>query len=334
VTIEEVARDPRYLLHRVDPVRRQLQFRPTSADAVRDAAFIDGRTDIWTGPPVAFPFDAVGQVAPPRRATRRAIFHMSFCGSTLLARLLDRPGKVLALKEPNCLADIANWKSTAGTDLGPLLGFAMAMLGRPWGEGEQVLLKPSSWANNIIDDLLAQSPMYAMFVVIARDRFLEAVLRGGNERLAFTARLAAHLAPFVDGGLECLQAAIDSAEDAVGKVSRLALVAHHFELRLFERAIGSGKLARAQVVDFAGIEKAPLEAASRAADALQLGLDRSDIAANASRWTSSNAKADASFSADQRASENAQVRAVYGSLIDDALAWADGALGSATLRRG
>jgi hypothetical protein len=334
VTIEEVARDPRYLLHCVDPVRRQLHFRPTTPDAIRDAAFIDGRTDIWTGPPVVFPFDAVGQVAAPRRATRRAIFHMSFCGSTLLARLLDRPGKVLALKEPNCLVDLAGWKSTAGIDFSPLLGFAMAMLGRPWSEGEQVLLKPSSWANNLIDDLLAQSPMYAMFVTIARERFLEAVLRGGNERLAFTARLAAHLAPFVDGGLEHLQAAIDSTEDAVGKVSRLALVAHHFELHLFERAIGSGKLLRAQIVDFATIEQAPLEAASRAADALRLGLERAEIAANVDRWTGSNAKADASFSVDQRASENAQVRAAYGSLIDDALAWADGALGSATLRLG
>lgn len=326
MTIEEIARDPRCLLHRIDPARRQLQFRPASAELVRAAAFIDGRTDIWTGPPVVLPFE--GAETEIATATP-AIFHMSFCGSTLLARLLDFPGKVLALKEPNCLVDLADWKRAGGgPEFEAMLRFALAMLGRPWAEGEQILLKPSSWANNLIADFAA--PTRAVFITIARDRFLEAVLRGGSERLAFTARLAAHLSPFAEGGPGRLQSAIDSDAEPIGKVARLALVAHDLELRLFERAIG--RLAAAEIVDFANIEQSPFEAAAAAAAGLQLALDEAEIEANCDRWTQANAKADAAFSAEQRASENEQVRAAYGAVIDDALAWAENALGPGTLR--
>jgi hypothetical protein len=323
VTPEEIVRDPRFLLHRIDPVHRQLQFRPTTIEAVREAAFIDGRTEIWAGPAEVLPFGAaIEKTASPLRL----VFHMSFCGSTLLARLLDRPGRVLALKEPNCLVDLADWKRTAGTDLEPILHFALAMLARPWAEDEQILLKPSSWANNLIDDLLGDDGR-AVFVTIARDRFLEAALRGGSERMAFAARLAAHLAPFVDGGPARLQAAIDAEAEPIGKVARLALAAHDFELRLFERA------GVAEVIDFAMIEESPFEAASTASDALQLGLDESEIEANCERWAGANAKAEATYSADQRASENAEVRAAYGTLIDDALAWSEAALGPSELQR-
>jgi hypothetical protein len=254
---------------------------------------------------------------------------MSFCGSTLLARLLDFPGKVLALKEPNCLVDLADWKRAGGgPEFEAMLRFALAMLGRPWAEGEQILLKPSSWANNLIADFAA--PTRAVFITIARDRFLEAVLRGGSERLAFTARLAAHLSPFAEGGPGRLQSAIDSDAEPIGKVARLALVAHDLELRLFERAIG--RLAAAEIVDFANIEQSPFEAAAAAAAGLQLALDEAEIEANCDRWTQANAKADAAFSAEQRASENEQVRVAYGAVIDDALAWAENALGPGTLR--
>jgi len=329
VTADEIVRDPRLLLHRVDSVHRKLEFRPTSAEAVREAAFIDGRTDIWAGSPLQLPFDAVVDLSTAAPAP--AIFHMSFCGSTLLARLLDIPGKVLALKEPNCLVDLADWKTRGGgAEFEAMLRFTLTMLGRSWGTSEQILLKPSSWANNLIDDFPAA--MRAVFVTIDRDRFLEAVLRGGTDRVAFAARLAAHLSPFVDGGPERVQAAIDSTPDPIGKAARLALVAHDLELRLFERALGGNQLARAEIVDFSEIEREPFEATTRAGQALELGLDSRDIQHNIDRWAGSNAKADAEFSAEQRQSENSAVRVAYGSLMDSSLAWAEQALGPATLQ--
>jgi hypothetical protein len=267
---------------------------------------------------------------------------MSFCGSTLLARLLDCPGKVLALKEPNCLVDLADWKTAlnqrgggADADFGGMLRFAAAMLARPWSNDEHVLVKPSSWANNLTDDLPGGlGHARVAFLTIARDRFLEAVLRGGRPRIAFAARLAAHLSPFVDGGPTRLQAAMDSTPDPIGKAARLALAGHDFELRLFERSIRSATLSASEILDFDIIEGEPFEAASRVSDALQLGLDAHDIELNVERWARANAKAEAAFSAELRRSENEQVRAAYGAVMDDALAWAEEGLGPSTVQPG
>lgn len=332
---ERIAGDARLLLHKVDPTRRQLILRRTTADAVRSAAFIDGRTDIWTGEPLAISFDDALALKLPEPEERRYIFHMSFCGSTLLARLLDRPGKTLSLKEPNCLVDLAYWRTAlvaanaATTEFDPVLQFAAATLGRSWNAGEQVVVKPSSWANNLIDKL-SPAAGRAVFVTIARDRFVEAVVRGGNDRLAFTARLAAHLSPFVSGGPAALQSAIDSTEDPLGKVARLALVAHDLELRLFEAHLGGDQRG---AVDLAEIEDDPAGAASTAATILGLRLGADEIDENCGRWTREHAKADAAYSSAERRVENDQVRAQYGELIDSALNWSETALGPPLLQR-
>lgn len=329
----EILADPTLLLHRVDPARRRLLFRRTTAEAVRDSAFIDGRTDIWVGEPAELPFSAALELKPAPEPNRY-VFHMSFSGSTLLARLIDRPGKALSLREPNCLVDLADWRSalaasgSADADFDPMLRFARAMIGRPWAGGEAVLIKPSSWVNNLIGDL-TQPGLRAMFVTIARDEFLEAVLRGGRDRLAFTARLAAHLSPFVERGPDRLQAAIDSTDDAVGKAARLAVVAHDLQLRLFERAGARESCS----VDFSAIRSDPARAASVAATALAVNVDAGDIAINCERWARANAKADAAYSGEQRRSENERVRAHYGELIEAALDWGAGALGAAQLER-
>ena len=142
VSASAIVEDSTLLLHRVDPMRRQLVFRRTTEQAIRGAAFIDGRTDIWTGAPVELPFSKALELAPVPERPRRNIFHMSFCGSTLLARLLDRPGKVLALKEPNCLVDLADWRAalaaaeSTSDEFQSILGFATAMLGRDWAADE------------------------------------------------------------------------------------------------------------------------------------------------------------------------------------------------------
>jgi hypothetical protein len=319
-SIGQILGNPELLPHIVDPVARAVEFRPTTARQLREAPFIDGRTDIWTGPPVSLPFSAIDAAVNQPSGAGRYVFHMSFCGSTLLARLLDRPGKVLALKEPNCLVDLADWKAMgAGQDFESVLRFSRAMLQRPWAEGEAVLIKPSSWANNLLDELAADAA--AVFVTIPRHLFVRAVLRGGTPRLAFTARLAAHLAPSV-GGAGALKAAIDSTEEPLGKVARLALVAHQLQLEAFARVTDRNRL-----IAFEEIEAAPSEAASKAAQLLGLDLGAGELDVNVRRWTRSNAKADAPFSADARRAEDDEVERLYAALISGALAWADDAFG-------
>jgi hypothetical protein len=321
--------DPSCLLHDLDPARRCAIFRPTTEQAVRQAAFLDGRADIWAGPAVKLPFGAAADTAPAREQPRY-LFHMSFCGSTLLARLLDRPGKSLTLREPDILVKLADWRTALGRagerspDYQLMLGFAEAMLFRRWQAGEPVTVKPSSWANNLIDDLVGESSR-AVFITIEREPFAVAVLRGGHDRLAFTARLAAHLAGTLGQGDEWLGMAVESVEDPLGKAIRLSLVAHEIQRRLFARAIGR---ADATEIGFGMIESDPAEAALQSARLLGLALEPAHIATNVSRWAAAHAKGQVEYSAIQREAENSDVRKFHGSRIDEALDWARTAFGA------
>ena len=103
-----------HLLHRIDSRAGLMTFVPTTRAALAAPAFIDGRTPFATGPEIAVSLDAMLATAvegAASRAPQRYILHMGFCGSTLLARLLDRPGTVLTLREPAALTDIANWQA-------------------------------------------------------------------------------------------------------------------------------------------------------------------------------------------------------------------------------
>lgn len=321
--------DPSCLLHDLDPDRRCAIFRPTTEQAVRQAAFLDGRTDIWAGSPTELPFERATDTAPAREQPRY-LFHMSFCGSTLLARLLDRPGKSLTLREPDILVKLADWRTALGragersADFQVMLGFAEAMLFRRWHAAEPVTVKPSSWANNLIDDLVGESSR-AVFITIERERFAVAVLRGGHDRLAFTARLAAHLAGTVGEGDEWLSMAVESVDDPVGKAIRLSLVAHQIQRRLFARAIGR---AHAAEIGFEMIESDPAQAALQSARLLGLALEPSDIDANVARWTAAHAKGQVEYSAVQREVENSEVRKFHRPRIDEALDWARTAFGA------
>lgn len=318
---EAIVGDPAWLPQAVDPAARMMLFRPANSKAVRDAAFIDGRTDIWADDGVSIAFDRL--VLASTTEISRYILHMSFCGSTLLARLIDVPGKVLTLREPDVLVSLADWKSAllrrgeVGGDFDKVTPFALAMLKRRWEHDESVVVKPSSWANNLVTDLV-QAETEAVFVTIEPEEFAMAVLRGGRDRLAFTARLAAHLAPSVKDGTAMIQSAIDSVGDPLAKALRLALIARHFEHYLFQLAPG-----RHQTITFGQIERDPAAAAEQAASALGLALTPSEIDANVSRWAGEHAKGNVQFSTAQRAAENEDVRRFHGAMIADAVTWAE-----------
>ena len=64
--------------HSLPPRERpgtMMLFRPANAKAVRDAAFIDGRTDIWAGDGVSIPFDRL--VLASGTEISRYILHMA-----------------------------------------------------------------------------------------------------------------------------------------------------------------------------------------------------------------------------------------------------------------
>jgi len=285
------------------------------------APFLDGRTPFSDGPERKL---ALSSLAPLTGASPRLIMHMSFCGSTQLAQLIDASGAGLVLKEPQALVDLADWhRSLVEQQLSDgrfdaALGAAMALLSRRWNEAPPTVLKPSNWANNLLPDLLSLAGARAVLVTIEARSFLRAVFRGGRDRLAFTARVAAHLAA-ATGKPELVEAAISEDDDPVDRAARLALVTHEVQRGLFAQSVGS----RCVEIDYALIAAEPDRALTSAAHAL--GLDISDGAASraAEERGARDAKDPArSFSRAGQDAEDADVERHHGGRLDAALRWA------------
>ncbi|MFC7498183.1 hypothetical protein ACFQRC_03000 [Enterovirga sp. GCM10030262] len=319
---------PAFLLHRVDPVESRLTYLPTSSGILRAASFVDGRTPLATGRPITRRIDDVLRALEPVPAPRRRfIFHGAFGGSTLLSRLLDCPGKTLAVREPNSLVDIADWVvSGARSDQGDsrtrqLVRLACANLFASPPGSETIVVKPSNWANNLLP-ALCDPDSEAVFVTMRPRAFLRAVFRGGRERLAFAARATAHLAAGHAGDVSLLGAAAGASRHPLDQVAHFAALLHHLQLRRFDRAMRLRDWDRDRIISYEELAASPLAAAGIANRALGLGLSLEDLSRSVAEKRKMHAKdGSAVFEpADSRQRDEA-VEAHHGDRIDRALAW-------------
>jgi hypothetical protein len=323
--------EPSSFLHEVDLARQCATFVPTTRAALARAPFLDGREDFSAGAAWRVPLEPLPDFPANAPIPDRYIFHVSFCGSTYLSRLLDIPGRTIVLREPNCLVDLTDWRRKHREDerFAATLDWTRALLRRRWAPNEAVVVKPSSWANFLADALTARTvTMLPLFVTMEAREFLVAVLRGGRERIAYTARLASQLSVDDSDGEALLLSAMGQSRDPLGSAVHLAALAHGLQMRLFDRLRARGGWGDDHVVDFATITAAPVEAGMRASFALDLGLDRRDIEDSVAANRDHHAKAhDIAFSLEQRREEDRVVLAHHQPVIDTALRWAEQTFG-------
>jgi hypothetical protein len=333
----ELLLDSRFLPHRIDVGGNRLIFVPTTPHLIERASFLDGRTAIACGPEVSCRIDEALEVAQTQAfeqaenaAPDRFVFHVAFCGSTRLARILDRPGKVLALREPNLLVELADWKaaldrrSAEDPRLAALVRLACVGLRARWRPEEAVIVKPSNWVNNLLPDLCHPGrDVRPLFITSGRRSFLLAVFRGGRERLAFAARAASHLASANRSHQALLAAAIGAASEPLAQAAHIAVFVHWLQHRQFHDAMAAGGRDGVQVVTFDSIEQAPHHAASAAAAALGLDLSPGDLAEGVARNAGRNAKLPGmDYSPEARLEADRQIERLHGARIEAALAWA------------
>lgn len=320
----------RPFLHGIDMQTGQATLLWTSAQRLRKAAFIDGRTPLSRRPPERMALrEFLDRETEPAPAPRY-IFHIGFCGSTLLSRLLDVAGRALVLREPNCLADIANFRALQDMQggshppLSQVVEAASRHLALPWMAGEAVVVKPSNWVNNILPMLTARPGVKAMIMTSSRRAFLEAVLRGGPARLAFAARAAVHLSSEGKEYALMVAAALQADEDQSGQLARLALVLHAIQMRQLGAVAKQAQWGEGHWLGYSHLAADPFDAVQRAADALDLDIAPAAIDANISRWMTRDAKdPEAAFSAQRNALIADAARAEYGSTMEQALDWAE-----------
>jgi hypothetical protein len=99
-----------WFLHRIDAAAGLGSYVSTTASKLRDAALIDGREPFWNAQEVR-PLTLGASRSSAPQSPPYSIFHVSFCGSTLLGQFLDQPGRTLVLREPQALVDLSAQQS-------------------------------------------------------------------------------------------------------------------------------------------------------------------------------------------------------------------------------
>lgn len=322
--ILELLRSPSWLLHGIDVEEGRLCFLPVVRRTLERASFLDGRRPLAESAAATCTIDeALAAAEDLQPDPGRFLFHMSFCGSTLMARILDRPGRAFVLREPNILVDLADWKSAQARDgrfdprFEPVVALALFSLNARWRPDEAVLVKPSNWVNNLLPELLAGDARAACIQIEPRP-FLRAVFRGGRERMAFTARLAAHLAAGSACDQALLGAAIRASADPLGRLAYIASLALHLQRRRF-RATLPGHVP----IGFDMILHSPVSAGLAAAEAAALDLSHEDVAAGVARNVGLDAKQPGlAYSVQDHVRADAEVEHLYGAHFDGAMNWA------------
>jgi hypothetical protein len=323
--LETLLREPRYMPHRVDIQGDRLLFVDTTRARLTAASFLDGRTPLTDAPMVTVSLASALTVKPAIGGTDRIIGHVSFCGSTLLARLCDVPGHAFAYKEPQALVDItdawvaARLRGCQDPRIGPTLDLVLAQLRLPWTAGEVTVIKPSNWVNALLPLMAERSSdmRFALIDMAPRD-FLIAVFRGGRDRIVHTLRIASHM-QVAHPELSQVIAAASSSTDPLLDAARLCVVALCLQRSAFD-GVDPDRRAR---LAFRSVVADPAVALSRANDLLGLAVPATDRAASVIASGALHAKGpDRTFDPMQRSAEDERIEALHRPRIDAALAWA------------
>lgn len=330
---ESVLYDPTWLPHRIDPDRGEILFLRCDPDRIAAASFIDGRTDIGVGSYLALPIADLLRQPLPSRPTCRFLFHIGFCGSTLLSRLIEAPGHVRVLREPNIFADLANYRAAldrreSNAEMSDrLVQHICLLLHRPWSPGEIMVVKPSNWANNLLPSIMSVGPLKAIFLTMTRPAFLQAVCRGGSDRLAFAARAAVHLSSRGTRDASQVSGALARKGDDLDRLLALTLVLHAIQQRAFEKAMKQSGQKEMRLLHGEGLRTDPQHLARQAMQTL--AVPQPMLADTVAHWSGRNAKApDQAYSVQDERDADGRAATAIGDRMEAALQWANEALGN------
>lgn len=286
-------------------------------DAVLErSSFLDTRIDAKLAEAVPVAADSLGELKvgnPPGW-----LFHTSFCGSTLLARMLHVPPHNVCLREPMVFRRLGDARYT-GQPIEPLIPQAAALFSRPWHPGGRVIVKPTHAALNIAADLLEASPgSRAMVLTSTLDDFLVSNLKKTSESQAKIPQLAERAMKASGFHARLPQAAFHPPDLLCVTVLQWAA-----QRELVAELAGSAGNARLCVVDMERLLGDLLATVRGLANWFLLDIPMTVLE---SRWRAEagrNAKAtDTSYSASQRAQESRLVERMFAADLARARAWA------------
>lgn len=250
------------------------------------------------------------------------LFHSAFCGSTMLTRALDLPGLSMGLSEPVVLNDVVGWRRRGAPQdrVAAALDVALRLLARPFGDGEQVVIKPSNIVNSLAGPIMALRPeARAIFLYAPLESFLISVARKGlGCRLWARELLEGQLR---DGYVDLGFSSGDYFRQTDLQVAAVGWLAQHMAFRRLATRLGGDRL---RALDADKLATDP-SAAIRAAVA-HYGLPATDAQIArilAGPALTRHSKSGVAYSGEQRRIDYAEAKSAHGDEIDKVLVWTE-----------
>ena len=327
ITLPALVDDPSLYLFAFDFDLDLAQVLTMDRNALNRSIFLDGRIerskakmdrislpvmlDAYTGPPLAQ--RPVGM-----------IFHVAQCGSTLLARALDHPGKSLSLREPYALRQLGvlaggDAHETGKLDdvrFGQMLHMALSMYGKRWPFESAVVVKANVPVNCIAEQVMGLNPgAPAVTLYFGLEDYAAAVMRTeGHEKWVETvyAELRLDKHPLVAAAVPA-----NTAE----RTAALWFV----QMKAFEAVLAG--FANTRSLDAADFLDNPLPAIAAAAELFGVTLSAAEmremVTGDLFQTYSKNPTLD--YDPEVRLAREAQSKKRLTAEIDAAFAWAEAA---------
>ncbi|QJQ33614.1 hypothetical protein GV829_06560 [Sphingomonas lacunae] len=313
--------DSTWLAHRYDRSSDRFLFRHVPQQLHSQGPFL---TDELVGdrPGEWIERSALAEPARHLSGPVHFIFHSAFCGSTLLARGLDRPGLAMSLSEPVLLNDIVGIRRRAemrGADIARLADDALHLLGRRWPDTHAVAIKPSNIVNGLIPAIMALRPESRAVLLHAPLRqFLSSVARKGLWCRLWVRELLEGL--LREGAVQLGFEDRDYFRLTDLQVAAVGWLAQHAMFHRFAGQFGPAQMATLNSDLLTGRTAEVVEATGRLF-ALPMGAQVAAEVADGPAFTR-HSKSGQRFSAADRAAERQAAEAAHGDEIDKVEHWA------------
>lgn len=242
-TAQSIASDARWLTQALEPASGLVRLIAMTPEDYRDASFLDDRMlqalTVSETPPFA---EVAAAVPADARSDARWIFHIGHVGSTLISRLLGELDRVLALREPRILRDIAAMPPEVRSSITPAI---QKLVSRTFAPDQFALVKATSFVSEIASELVPAGER-ALFLYAEPRTYIASILAGPNslvelERLApgRAQRMAARVTGLAGGtGQAQLAAAAWACEMTALEEAAAAMPDRHIHWADFDAMLG------------------------------------------------------------------------------------------------
>lgn len=194
-TVEAVATQPEWLPHSFSPEGDRIASIFVPREQHDQLTFLTDRYFQHRYPVAVHDRIAVQKLAASaQQGPLHFIFHTAFCGSTLLTKALTVPGRVMGLKEPIVLNDLALRMGNDDRNFDTLLDLTLTLFARPFDENGAVIVKAPNIANRLLRPILeSRPPSRAILLYSDLQSLMIAVVKEGLERRLWIRQLYAAL---------------------------------------------------------------------------------------------------------------------------------------------